>query len=298
MGVAVSQQLDALEDAAAAALRAIPDWRGKANLALGYKRVRQRRGTLGGAWHMRLADGSSLCLPRGSDMSWTVAATGYWDRHVVDLVERFVTPGTLVLDIGASLGLWAVPLGRIVRNHGGRLWCFEPNPENIPWLTSNLEANDLCGVAEVHPVAVGARAGTVHLGPREPGGGNAAITVDAGTDADIAVAVRRIDDYSFPCAVSFVKMDVEGFELEVLRGMRELLERDHPVILGEFNATWLRERGEDLPAHLGKLDAMGYDVFALEHCRTTRWRPNDVATLRQLQPPFATTAEDLILIPS
>ena len=231
-------------------------------------------------------------------MSWTVAATGYWDRHVIDFVERFVTPGTLVLDVGASLGLWAVPLGQIVRRHGGLLWCFEPNPENIPWLTWNIEANDLRRVAEVHPVAVGAREGTVHLGLREPGGGNGAITLDVGNDEDVAVEVKRIDDYTFPCPVSFVKIDVEGFELEVIRGMWTLLERDRPVILGEFNATWLSRRKEDLPAGLRRLAAIGYDIFALEQRRSARWRPNDVATLRSLRSPFATTAEDLVLIPS
>jgi len=229
-------------------------------------------------------------------MTWMVAATGYWDRHIVQLVEPFVAPKTLALDIGASLGLWTVPLGRIVKARDGLLWCFEPNPENLPWLTSNIEDNGLRGVAEIHPVALGARQGLAHLGPREPGGGNAAITAAIG--GAVEVEVRRLDDCDFPRPVSFVKMDVEGFELEVLRGARDLIERDRPVILGEFNPIWLLNRGEDLPAHLQTLTSIGYDVFALEHRRLRRWRPSNVVSLRRLRAPFDFIGEDLILIPS
>ena len=292
----MSHRLEAFEDASAAGLRALPDWRGKASLAHGWKRLRERSDPLRGTWRFRLADGSSMSLPRGSQMSWATAATGYWDRHVIELVEPFVVPRTLVLDIGASLGLWTVPLGQIVRERDGLLWCFEPNPENIPWLTSNIEANGLRGVAEIHPFAVGARKGTVHLGFREPGGGNGAIRPDA--DAAVPVEVRRIDDCEFPMPVSFVKMDVEGYELEALRGAAELLERDRPVIFGEFNAIWLRERGEDLPAHLRNLTGIGYDIFALEQHRSSRWRPHDLATLRRLPSSCATSAENLVLVPS
>ncbi len=295
-GAEVSHRLDAFEDATAAGLRALPDWRGKASLAFEWKHVRERHGPLRGTWHLRLADGSSMSMPRGSRMSWAVAATGYWDRHLVDFVESFVAPRTLVLDIGASLGLWAVPLGRIARERDGLLRCFEPNPDNIPWLSSNIEANGLRGVTEIHAFAVGAHKGSAYLGFREPGGGNGAIRPDA--DAAVPVEVKRIDDSDFPMPVSFVKMDVEGFELEVMRGASELLERDRPVIFGEFSAIWLRERGEDLPAHLRGLSAIGYDIFAVEQHRSSRWRPNDVASLRRLRPPFATAGENLLLVPS
>lgn len=289
-------RLTALEDAIAAGLRALPDWRGKALLALGYMKARERRGPLDGTWHVHLTDGSALSLPRGSSMSWSVAATGQWDRHIVELVRRFVAPRTVVLDVGASLGLWAIPLGRIALEQGGRLECFEPNPENLSWLQSNIVANGLDDLTKVHPVAVGAAPGTAQLGFRECGGGNGAITLDG--DRGVPVTVVRLDDYAFAHPVSFVKMDVEGFELEVLRGMRAVLKRDRPVILGEFNATWLRERREDLSAHLQEVAALGYEVFALEQRRSSRWRANDIAALRRLAPPFAGVPEDLLLIPS
>lgn len=287
----------ALEDAVLAGLRTLPDWRGKVGVALAFKRLRERHGTLGGAWDLRLSDGSVVRLPRGSQMTWSVAATGHWDRPVVDFVARHIARDTIALDIGASLGLWSLPLARVARANGGRLWCFEPNPDNLPWLAANIERNGLNAVVDLHPTALGSRRGTARLGLREHGGGNGALLAGQRTDA-VEVPVAAIDDFAFPMRVGFIKMDVEGFELEVLRGAGGLLERDRPVIFGEFNATWLRERGEDLPRELARLHALGYDVFTLGQSRSRWWRPRDVVTARRLSSPFAVSDEDLLLIAS
>jgi len=264
---------------------------------MGCKRVLERRGPLDGGWTLRLSDGSNVCLPRGSGMTWSVAATGYWDRQIIELVAGFIEPETVVLDIGASLGLWTLPLSRAARAGGGRVLCFEPNPENVRWLEANIERNELSTVAQIHRVAVGSRTGTARLGYREHGGGNAALLDAAAADA-IDVRVVRIDDLDFPQRVSFVKMDVEGFELEVLRGARALIERDRPTIFGEFNAAWLRMRGEDLGAELRWIATLGYDVYVVEEHRSARWRPKDVATLRRLQAPFEPARENLLLLPT
>ena len=230
-------------------------------------------------------------------MTWSLAATGHWDRYVIEMLTRYIEPETLVLDIGASLGLWSLPLGRAACSRGGRLWCFEPNPENLPWLEANIDRNDLRPVAEVHAVALGARTGTARLGYREHGGGNGAL-LDMGSADSVAVSVARIDDFDFPQRVSFVKMDVEGFELDVLRGGRALIGRDRPAIFGEFSAAWLRLREEDLAAGLSVVTALDYEVFELEERRSAGWRSKDLVTLRRLEQPFLSSSQNLLLLPA
>lgn len=288
---------DLLDYTVTVGLRLLPAWRGKTNVALGLKRARERQGSLEGTWCLRLSTGFTACLPRGSQMTWAVAATGSWDRHVIELLSRYIEPGTVALDIGASLGLWSLPLGRVVRSNSGRLWCFEPNPANIPLLHANLERNGLASVAEVKPVALGSRRGTVRLGHRESGGGNAAVlALDAGDFVEVPVV--PLDDFDFPHRVSFIKMDVEGFELEVLRGGRQLIARDQPMVYGEFNATWLRRREADLAAALSSFAALGYHVFAVREWRSAVWRSKDEATLRQIESPFTRAGENLLLVPA
>jgi FkbM family methyltransferase len=279
-----------------AALRSLPDWRGKASLARRWKALRERSKPLDGGCQLRLADGSTISAPRGSGMTWSVAAVGHWDRHLVERVAGYIAPGTLALDVGASLGLWTVPLGRIARANGSLLWCFEPNPDNHRWLDTNIERNGLGGIAEVKRMALGEQAGSAYLALREHGGGNGALDVGGGPGA-VAVPVARLDDLDLPRRVSFVKLDVEGFELEVLRGARETLARDQPVIFGEFSTDWLQIRGEDLSRGLASLAELGYEVFAVVEQRSAAWHPMDKTKLRRLQPPFPSDEQNLLLMP-
>lgn len=289
--------VDAVDRLVVAGLRALPDVRGKAPLALHWKRLRERSRPLGGSWELRMSDGSILNAPRGSVMAWSVAVVGHWDRHVVELVCPYVDPDSLVLDVGASIGVWTVPLGRTASSRGALVWCFEPNPENVRWLTANIERNGLRDVVEVKAVGLGARAGTAHLFLREHGGGNGALSDRAGEDR-LPVSVARLDDLDLPRRVSFMKLDVEGFEVEVLRGAQDTIGRDRPVIFGEFSAEWLEIRGEDLSSYLELLVGLDYSVFAVDERRSASWRPRDTPSLRRLDSPFHSAEQNLLLVPA
>ena len=289
--------IENVDNVIAAALRALPDVRGKANLALRLRNIRERRSPLDGTWKVRLSEGSEVCLPRSSRMSWTVAVTGQWDRHLIAEVARYVRPETLVLDVGASIGMWTVPLARTAAEHGALLWCFEPNPDNVRWLTMNIERNGLDGVVHVQPVGLGSSSSQAYLGLREHGGGNGAVQ-DCGSADTIAITVCRLDDIPMPRPISFIKLDVEGFELEVLRGGWETIRRDRPVIFGEFSTEWLRIRGENLPAYLCKLADIGYAVFTLQEERSAAWRAKDIVDRKELLAPFDSPNANLLLVPS
>lgn len=294
----MGRALDCVDNIVVAGLRHLPDVRGKAAVAMRLKGMREHRRSLEGSWIIRTSDGFAVSMPRGSTMAWQVAATGYWDRDVISLVSKYIAEGTLVLDIGASLGLWTLPLGRAAKARNGLLWCFEPNPDNIEWLTDNVERSALGDVTEVRAEALGSRAGALHLGYRETGGGNGALH-EQPRAGSITVPVTRLDDLTLPCRVSFVKMDVEGFEFEILRGASEVIERDRPVIFGEYSADWLRIRGEDLAIFIsGFAERYDYDVFAVEQRRSAIWRPKDRTSLRRIKPPFLTGTENLLLVPA
>lgn len=286
-----------MDKAVVAVLRRLPAWRGKSSLAMLWKVGLERRRALGGSWTLRMVDGSTITGPSGSDMTWAVAASGHWDRHIIRLVSRYVTPRSLVLDVGASFGLWTIPLGRHVQSLDGLLWSFEPNPDNVRWLAANIEANKLDDVVHVRAEALGAQAGTARLSMTEPGGGNGALNV-GNTGDGLVVRVARLDDIKLPRPVSFIKLDVEGFELEVLRGAAATIARDRPVIFGEFSAEWLKIRGERLQPCLDALAELSYAAFVVHEERSSPWRTRDRATLRPVVGALPAGSQNLLLVPS
>jgi FkbM family methyltransferase len=263
--------MDATE-AFAAVSRAMPPVRGKANLGWKLMERARRRGRIVGTLHVRLRDGTRLELPRQSDQSWGVAFTGVYDPGVNRYVSRFIRPNTVALDVGASLGLWTVQLGKVAASRGALVWAFEPNPANTSWIRRNVALNELSETVTVREVGLGDKAESATLVSEEGGvgGGTMAITEREGTTnlPRIPVTIARLDEIDLPAPVSFIKIDVEGFEVAFLRGAAKLIERDRPVIFGEFHPRWLERRGENLRAALGDLE---YDLKTVRARRTRRW---------------------------
>jgi len=268
-----------LVEALAVACRTAPRARGKVALAFRLMRRAERHGGLQGTWRVRLKDGTRLELPRQSRQSWMAAFQGLYDDAAVRYLARFIEPGTLVLDVGASLGLWSVQLGRLAAARGAAVRTFEPNPANTPWIARNIELNGLSDVVSTNEMGLGDATEQVTLISAEYGVGNGVIAVDGHTATtkfpSIPIEVRRLDDVDLDTRVSLIKIDTEGYEVAFLRGATALIERDRPVIFGEFSTPWLVRRGEDLRSALAELD---YEVAALLPSRSRPWRSLDVVT--------------------
>jgi hypothetical protein len=79
----------------------------------------------------------------------------------------------------------------------------------------------------------------------------------------VEVPVRSLDDIVTGEKISFLKIDVEGFEVHVLRGAKALIERDHPMILTEVVEAHLESAGESRRSLSEILEGLGYKSFRL-----------------------------------
>jgi FkbM family methyltransferase len=247
------------------------------------------RGRVGGYLHqhistpknaffsVRMQGGYRMQVPAAPRQSWIAAFTGAYDGEVISFLERYIDPKSNVLDIGASLGFYTIPLALAAQKRGGHVIAFEPVSTNCLTIRRNLELNHLAEAATVVQAALGKDCGRVTLHIEAGGSGNAAIATGLSDDesalhdhagrltATEEVPIVALDSIEFPqrddARCSLMKMDVEGFELDVLEGARHLIESSRPIIVGEFNPDWLRSRGHDPQVAMAWANKNGYRCF-------------------------------------
>ena len=152
-----------------------------------------------------------------------------WEPAVARVLAQGARPGTTALDIGAHIGTHTLALARAVGARG-RVYAFEPQRKVYRELVRNLALNRIENVVPLR-FAVGNETRVVEMNPGV--GPDGAIGVGHGGDR---AELRPID--SFPFAnVSLIKIDVEGFELEVLRGAARTIKRWRPVIVTEIGGA-------------------------------------------------------------
>jgi FkbM family methyltransferase len=142
-----------------------------------------------------------------------------WNPEEYEAFRRVVAAGTTVLDIGANLGGYTVLLAQWV-GPAGRVHAFEPAPGAREGLLRHIRLNDVGDRVEVHAEAMSAGTGRARFRAVGLQGDNRLV---AGTgDAGIEVGTTSIDEFcrAHDVRPGFIKMDVEGAELDALRGAR------------------------------------------------------------------------------
>lgn len=150
-----------------------------------------------------------------------------------NLLETLVKEGEWAIDIGANVGHYTAKLSSLV-GASGRVLSFEPVPESFEVLVSNSVLLPHRNVTLLN-MAVSDRSNLVGFEiPKWQSGLNNYYEARIRSDkSSIHVFCCTVDSFDFGHRISFVKIDAEGNELPILKGMRRLLERDHPILVVE-----------------------------------------------------------------
>jgi FkbM family methyltransferase len=172
-----------------------------------------------------------VCVPHAESdyIQAGLIATGRpYEERMLEAMAGVLQPDDLVLDIGANIGNHTLYLAAIVRC---RVIAFEPNSELVAGLRASVSLNRLEERVTVREVGVHSSPGRGSMNNLNPSNlGAQSVRVD---ERDGEFDVVAIDDEDLPGRVTAIKVDVEGAELAVLRGARNVLERDRPVLFVE-----------------------------------------------------------------
>lgn len=183
-----------------------------------------------------------------SYIDWRVYVFGSYEPAVLSFLAKAATAirlsrnGSLVYwDVGANCGQHVLFMSR----HADRICAFEPNPTVRAQLERNIAINRLSHVA-VHECALGDRQGVARLHiPSGTNHGIGSLRYDDSGGAPIDIPITTGDAILAQGAPAphIIKIDVEGFETQVLTGMRSILHAHRPIIVMELAEATRRDFG-------------------------------------------------------
>lgn len=188
-----------------------------------------------------------------------------YEAELTRLMADHVKPGATVLDIGAHVGLHTLMLSRRV-GASGRVIAVEPSPTNAALLREHLRWNG-CTNTEVVEAAVGDEEREVAFAyrsdPTDMGACANSLAYDIGGETT-TVPMTTIDRICAGRAPDLIKMDIEGAELLALRGARETLGRNAPLVALSIHPEAMRALGTTPAELVAFLAGLGYQGRELD----------------------------------
>lgn len=200
---------------------------------------------------------------------------GVYEPETSEAIYRFVKPGMHVVECGACCGYHAMNLAKAV-GATGKVYCFEANPDLIPILSTNLEMNGYLGIAEVINKGVWESDGQLPFPVLRHGLGTASLkatnsnpevelsrlrTSKENTQRLVTLDVVSLDRFFAGKKLDFLRMDIEGAEIEALKGATAILRDQDVSIIME----WTPENGrkDESDWIYENLTSLGFRLYRL-----------------------------------
>ncbi len=179
---------------------------------------------------------------------WRIVNRGRFEDTFYEILDTHLKPGDVYCDIGSWIGPTALYAARRCR----AVHCFEPDAVAYPHLLKNISLNKLQNV-RTYPIAIASHDGTARMASHGGRlGDSMSSLVNIGTKEEITeVETRRwgswLNEHN-PGRIAFIKMDIEGGEVDAVPDMQSYLKREKPVFHLSVHGTYLprHDRRESL----------------------------------------------------
>lgn len=190
---------------------------------------------------------------------------GYED-DTFEFVNKEIKEGMVVLDIGAHIGIIAVPLAKKV-GANGKVYAFEPTPTTVSILKETIRINNIKNIS-VQPYALANTKGKLIFYTSDNKVDNSNSLIDNHRldrkENKIEVEVNTLDDFKVSSNISkidFIKIDVEGAELRVLKGAAKTIGQDKPKMVLSMHPASIKNSGDSAEEIWNFLNGYGYKIL-------------------------------------
>jgi FkbM family methyltransferase len=191
-----------------------------------------------------------------------ILQNGIYEYNLIRWCEQFLSPESTFVDIGAHIGTYSI----LLHKHCKTVHAFEAQKSTFDCLTIGICVNNAFNI-ETHNLALGSKEDTLTLYQVSEDGGCSSVRQEVSMNMGLPVTdtetvkVKTLDSFNLK-NVDFLKIDVEGYELEVIKGASmTLVDNDFPPFIFEaWPDAWYREDRESL---LAFVRGLGYKVYPI-----------------------------------
>jgi len=188
---------------------------------------------------------------------------------IPDLTKPFkeiIKPGMIVIDIGANIGYYSLVASMLVGKNG-KVIAFEPELKNYAKLCKNIKFSKYSNIIPINK-ALSDKDGKIKLFINKNDASDHRTYNPAGNRNAIEINAAMLDTFlsqkDYGCKVDFIKIDVQGFESFVLKGMNQIIKKNPNLkIITEFWPNGLREAGSSPKKFLEDLEKYGFKFFEI-----------------------------------
>lgn len=199
-------------------------------------------------------------------IEWTILSTGTYEDDIKKLIKISLNAGDVALDIGGNIGLQSIRMSKAV-GHYGKVFAFEPlthlqekfernlklnkagNVKLFPYALSNNESE-----ADFHINTKNWNQGTFNISNSQDGTEIQQVSIKVADGLPEVKALSRLD---------LVKIDVEGFEYQVLLGLKDTLSKYKPRIIFEYDSDYWQANGQSINECFNFLNSWGYTIYQI-----------------------------------
>ena len=203
-----------------------------------------------------IIDGDKIFLDEKDSLLLSI--NKIYEKNETNFVKDSVNKGDVVIDIGANIGYYTLMFAKLVGDTG-KIYSFEPDPRNFLILEKNIQINGYNNVI-LEKKAVSNKLGKSTLYVNENSAGSSMHKPNNVVN-QIYVDLITLDNYFEVNAITpdFIKIDIEGYELNALKGMESILQSsDKTKIMIEYNPLTKKEFNSDPMDNLTFLSELGF----------------------------------------
>ena len=201
--------------------------------------------------------------------SLQLSLNGIYGEFETEIVKNEIKPNDVVLDVGAHIGYFTLLFAKLVGSEG-KVFSFEPEPKNFELLTKNIEINNYENVITESKIVSDKNEKCTLYTFETSSGANRIYKPNENINVKpIEVDSISLDEYfknsEFLKRIKFVKIDVEGAELLVLKSMKSIFQNNNNIkLLLEFNPKFLLEIGSKSSDFFNLLHSESFSIFFID----------------------------------